>query len=179
LKEIGRIDTLVRELLDYAAPSRSASELLDPLSVLNEARQIVGHQGLLASHSVEASRLPERLPEVRVVRHKLLQVFVNLLLNALDASGKEGQLTFAGGSSGSEVWLSIADQGSGIPGAVLDQIFEPFFSTKPPGKGRGLGLSVCQRVVEEAGGRIEVRSEVGQGSEFTIYLPKAEHLHEA
>lgn len=179
LKEIGRIDTLVRELLDYAAPTRSVAELLDPLSVLNEARQIVGHQGLLADHPVAASRLPARLPEVRVVRHKLLQVFVNLLLNALDASAKDGQLTFVGGSSESEVWLSITDQGSGIPAAVLGQIFEPFFSTKPPGKGRGLGLSVCQRVVEEAGGRIEVRSEVGQGSEFTVYLPKAEYHHEA
>lgn len=172
LKEVGRIDTLVRELLDYAAPSRSAPELLDPLSVLNEARRIVGHQGLLAGHPLETSRLPEALPEVRVVRHKLLQVFINLLLNALDASPRNGPLIFAGGITASEIWLSIADQGSGIPAEVMEHIFEPFFTTKPPGRGRGLGLSVCQRVIEEAGGWIEVRSVVGQGSEFAVYLLK-------
>lgn len=179
LKEVGRIDTLVRELLDYAAPSRSAPELIDPLGVLLEARQIVDHQGLLANHVVEVSRLPERLPAVRVVRHKLLQVFVNLILNALDASDRDGQLSLAAGSAATEVWLSIADQGSGIPPELITQVFEPFFTTKPPGKGRGLGLSVCQRVVEEAGGRFELHSEMGQGSNFTIYLPKAELQHEA
>lgn len=178
LKEVGRIDTLVRELLDYAAPERTAAEVIDPLSVLDEAKQIVEHQGLLANHPLEVGQLPDQLPKVRVVRHKLLQVFVNLLLNALDASERAGRLEFAAGTSESEVWIRVSDQGSGMPVEVLRQIFEPFFTTKPPGKGRGLGLSVCQRVIEESGGRIEVRSVEGQGSEFSVYLPKADH-HEA
>jgi C4-dicarboxylate-specific signal transduction histidine kinase len=128
---------------------------------------------------VKVSRLPDHLPAVRVVRHKLLQVFINLILNALDASAKDGQLTLAAGSTDAETWLSVADQGSGISADLLGRIFEPFFTTKPPGKGRGLGLSVCQRVLEEAGGRLEVHSEVGQGSIFTVYLPTAELQQES
>ena len=70
------------------------------------------------------------------------------------------------------VWLSVRDHGEGIPPDILAHLFDPFFTTKAPGKGCGLGLSVCHRIATDAGGRIEVRSIVGEGSEFILWLKK-------
>lgn len=173
LAETERIDRLVKDLLDYAAPAASEPEMLDPAAVMAEARDILFYQGIFEALRLE-SKLPSVLPSVVVVRHKLLQVFVNLLLNARDASSKGGSIRLLGGEEGQYVWLSVADEGPGMSPEVLTHIFDPFYTTKAPGKGRGLGLSVCHRVVEEAGGKIEVRSAAGQGSVFTIRLKKAE-----
>jgi len=174
LKEVGRIDGLVRELLDYAAPSRGLAERFDPLAVLRQAVTLLEHQGRLAANRVEGAPLPATLPEVQGVKAKLLQVFVNLLLNALDASGAGQPLRLLAGVAGEEVWLAVQDAGEGITPGVLPHIFDPFFTSKAPGRGRGLGLSVCQRVVAEMGGRIEVESAVGKGSSFTVWLHRVE-----
>lgn len=173
LAETGRIDRLVKDLLDYAAPDESAPERLDPAAVLGEAREILAHQGLFEGVRL-ADELPSSLAAVNVVRHKLLQVFVNLLLNARDASPEGGTIRLAAGEIDREVWLSVADEGAGMVPELLAHIFDPFYTTKAPGKGRGLGLSVCHRVVEEAGGKIEVRSSPGEGSVFTVRLRRAE-----
>lgn len=170
LVELDRIDRLVRDLLDYAAPSTDEMERLDPTSVLFEAYSLLSQQGVLDEVRVQ-NRLPSNLPIVTVSRHKLLQVFVNLLLNARDASGKEGLIRLEGGTEGGEVWLSVTDEGCGISEEQQGSIFDPFYTTKEPGKGRGLGLAVCHRIVEEAGGRIEVISRVRLGSSLTVRLP--------
>jgi signal transduction histidine kinase len=112
------------------------------------------------------------LPHVKIVPHRLLQVCVNLLVNARDVSLPGGRIHVAGGVSGHKIWLTIADEGQGIPEQNLPHIFDPFFTTKAPGKGRGLGLAVCHRVVDEAGGTIEVKSEVGKGSTFKVILKR-------
>lgn len=174
LKEVGRIDGLVRELLDYAAPSRGLPERFDPLAVLHEALELLQHQGRLGHHGIDLTALPAELPPVVGYRAKLLQLFVNLLLNALDASVPEQPLQLSAGVEGNEVWITVRDSGQGIAPEALPHIFDPFFTTKAPGRGRGLGLSVCQRVVEEIGGRIEVESTVGQGSRFKVWLPIVE-----
>lgn len=174
LKEIGRIDGLVRELLDYAAPSRGLTERFDPAAVLREAVTLLEHQGRLSAHGVDATLLPATLPAVEGVKAKLLQVFVNLLLNALDASAAQQSLQVSAGVAKAEVWLSVEDAGEGIAPEARAHIFDPFFTSKAPGRGRGLGLAVCQRVVAEMGGRIEVSSEVGQGSRFTVCLRRVE-----
>jgi signal transduction histidine kinase len=170
LAETERIDRLVRDLLDYAAPDAGEAETLDPAAVLAEARNILAHQGAFAGFRL-ADELPPSLPAVTVARHKLLQVFVNLLLNARDASPEGGSIRLSGGEKESEVWLSVADEGAGMDPEVMTHIFDPFYTTKAPGKGRGLGLAVCHRAVEEAGGRIEVISRPGEGSRFTVWLP--------
>lgn len=174
LKEVGRIDGLVRELLDYAAPSRGLPERFDPLAVLQEAVALLRHQGRLGPHEIGLAALPAGLPLVLGYRAKLLQVFVNLLLNALDASVPEQPLQLTAKAGSGEVWLAVRDFGQGITPEARPHIFDPFFTTKAPGRGRGLGLSVCQRVVEEIGGRIEVESTVGEGSCFKVWLPIAE-----
>ncbi len=171
LAEAQRIDSLVRELLDYAAPHKDGSERLDPAAVAREAADLLHHQGNLKGVALEMDLAP--LPLVRISRHRLIQVLVNLLLNARDASAHGGRIRLRGGASGGFVTLSVTDEGTGIDPRSASHIFDPFFTTKPPGKGRGLGLSVCHRIVAESGGRIEVDSEPGRGSTFTVWLPQA------
>lgn len=173
LTETGRIDRLVRDLLDYAAPSPTDTELIDPAVVLREARDILVQQGAFAALSL-TDELPSQLPKTSIAGHKLLQVFVNLLLNARDACGSGGTIGIAGGSEPGWVWLSISDTGAGMSREIASHIFDPFYTTKAPGSGRGLGLSVCHRVVSEAGGVIAVQSEPGRGSSFTVRLKEAE-----
>jgi len=173
LTEVGRIDRLVRELLDYAAPHDGQVQYFDPVGVIGEARDILAHQGLFDGIEFD-DQLPAALPPIRMVRHKLLQVFINLLLNARDALAAGGTIRLSAGAELGMLWLVVADSGTGMDVEVLSHIFEPFYSTKEPGKGRGLGLAVCQRVVDETGGRIEVDSTPGEWSEFRVWLPRAE-----
>jgi two-component system, NtrC family, sensor kinase len=106
-------------------------------------------------------------------RHKLTQVLVNLLLNARDALGENnGSILLRVESQGEHVFLCVNDQGMGISPDDSSHIFDPFFTTKGPGQGRGLGLSVCHRIIDEAGGSIEVESTPGKGSVFRVRLPK-------
>jgi signal transduction histidine kinase len=173
LAEAGRIDRLVRELLDYAAPGGRAPQIFDPVLAIAEARDILLLQGAFDGLVLD-DRLPPSLSATFMVRHQLVQVFINLLLNARDVSAAGGAICLAGGEEEGFVWLSVADAGAGMNPETLAHIFDPFFTTKAPGKGRGLGLAVCQRVVGEAGGRIDVRSAPGAGSEFRVWLKKAE-----
>jgi signal transduction histidine kinase len=172
LLEAGRIDRLVRDLLDYAAPVRTSDEPFDPVEALRDAVALLANQGALEGVGV-IDRTPAGLPPVRMDRGHFLQVCVNLLINARDAMPSGGELALGAALCGSELVLTLADNGAGIPAELLPRIFEPFYTTKDPGKGRGLGLAVCQRLISEAGGRIEVHSAAGDGSTFTIHLPVA------
>lgn len=169
--EAGRIDRLVRELLDFAAPAGGRPEILDPVTVFAEARDLLLHQGVF-EHLRLSDDLPSVLPSVRIDRHRLLQVFINFLLNARDASVPGGEIQLSAGDQDDLVWLSVGDRGEGIPAEILAHLFDPFFTTKAPGKGCGLGLSVCHRIAADAGGWIEIRSIVGEGSEFILWLKK-------
>lgn len=169
--EACRIDRLVRDLLNFAIPVASEPETLDPAGTFAEARDLLLHQGIFELLRLR-DKLPPSLPLVRIDRHQLIQVLVNFLLNARDASAPGGEIHLAGGAQGDSVWLAVRDQGEGIPPEILPHLFDPFFTTKEPGKGCGLGLSVCHRIATDAGGRIEVRSVTGGGSEFILWLKK-------
>ena len=169
--EAARIDRLVRELLDFAAPAGGNTEILDPVMVFAEARDLLLHQGVFEDLRLN-DPLPPVLPSVRMDRHRLIQVLINFLLNARDASVAGGEIHLSAGEQADSVWLSVRDRGEGIPAALLPHLFDPFFTTKAPGKGCGLGLSVCHRIATDAGGRIEVRSVAGEGSEFILWLKK-------
>jgi signal transduction histidine kinase len=172
LQEAGRIDRLVRDLLDYAAPVRATDEPFDPLAAFREAYLLLANQG-----AVEGAELSDGAPPsvglVRMDRSRFLQVCVNLLLNARDAMPGGGKIFLDGLRQGSELLVTITDTGHGIAPELQPRIFEPFFTTKDPGKSRGLGLAVCQRLISEAGGQIEAQSVPGQGSCFTLRLPVA------
>lgn len=171
LAEVARIDRLVKDLLDYAAPAEDEAPTAAPSEVLAEAAALLEHQGALATVRL-VEDFPAALPTVAISRHKLLQVMINLLLNARDASAEGGPIRLGGSDRGREVQLWVADEGDGIGEEALPHIFDPFYTGKPPGKGRGLGLFVCHRIVEEAGGRIEVRSRKGRGTTFAVQLIK-------
>lgn len=170
-KELQRIDQLVRDVLDYAKPVSDQEENLDPVQVARQAIAMLDRQGLFET-VILTDDLPGQLPDVRMVPHRLLQVCVNLLVNARDASPSMAKIKVSGGADDTNVWLAIADEGPGIPETNLRYIFDPFYTTKAPGKGRGLGLSVCHRVVDEVGGAIEVQSKVGTGSVFKVVLKR-------
>ncbi len=173
LVETGRIDRLVRELLDFAAPSPCGGEVFDPVAVAAESLHLLQNQGALEQRTLEW-RLPDALPRVEMVRHRLQQVLVNLLINARDATANGDLICLAAGVDHGTPWLSVRDAGSGMAPEVLAHVFDPFYTTKAPGHGRGLGLAICQRIIEEAGGRIEVSSSPGRGSEFKIWLKPVE-----
>ena len=109
---------------------------------------------------------------------QLVQVFMALLLNAMDAMHGAGtiQIRSADAPSGSEAVVEVTDHGHGIPGPEIAKIFEPFYTTKSPGRGTGLGLSICYGIVAEHGGRIEVDSVVGKGSTFRVIFPTVADL---
>ncbi|HVZ75554.1 MAG TPA: ATP-binding protein [Polyangia bacterium] len=129
------------------------------------------------------------LPRLRIDRHQLEQVLMNLALNARDAMPKGGRLTFETqqvvvngdyrrahpwAKPGRYVLVTVTDTGAGMPADVVERVFEPFFTTKPKGEGTGLGLAVAWGIVQEHGGMLHCYSEVGVGTSFKIYLPEAE-----
>ena len=135
---------------------------------------LLSNQGVFDSRQVENS-LPPNLPPITMVRHRLQQILINLLLNARDATAANGCIRLFGGTEQNRIFLAIADDGCGVSPEILPHLFDPFYTTKAPGKGRGLGLSICQRMMEEAEGEIEVRSLEGEGSEFRLWFKRMEN----
>ncbi|MDD5176669.1 MAG: ATP-binding protein [Sterolibacterium sp.] len=140
------------------------------------------HRGLDSTLNVASNEIKYKaevvkeygdLPEVECLPSEINQVFLNLLVNAAHAiaEGQRGTITLRSGCDDRQVWIEVADTGSGIAPEILKRIFEPFFTTKPIGKGTGLGLSLSHGIVKKHGGRIEVNSEVGQGTTFRVILP--------
>ena len=120
--------------------------------------------------------LDHRLPVVQVDSNVLKQIVINIVMNALQAMESAGGRLLVESKSlnSTEVCIVIADTGPGIAADALARIFEPYFTTKRPGEGTGLGLFVTRTLVENLGGRIEVRSAVGEGTTFSVILPAEE-----
>ena len=117
--------------------------------------------------------LAEPLPPIHGDRNQLQQVLVNLSLNACEAMPGGGTLLVSTAAAGNCIVIKVIDTGSGIRREHVDKIFEPFFTTKPVGKGTGLGLSVSYGIVQQHGGSLEVESQEGKGTTFTVTLPLA------
>jgi two-component system, NtrC family, sensor histidine kinase HydH len=186
VEEVDRLNRVLSNFLAYARPSSGQVQLLDVNEILRRTLQVFETQsGGRVDLTVDTAA---ELPRVKADGERLHQVFLNLLLNAaqamegedkprLDVSTRlrslrvmrEGAVGAAEPSRFVEV--RFADSGPGIPPETLQNIFIPFFTTKA--KGSGLGLALCQRLVRDAGGEIEVRSQVGQGAIFTVVLPAA------
>ncbi len=138
------------------------------------------HAYSLRKNSIAVDFLPEpSLPRVQADPHQLMQVFLNLILNAEQAIREvrdRGTLRIRLGNSGDSVWASFQDDGPGIPADVLGSIFDPFYTTKRPGRGTGLGLSICKAVMKEHNGTIEAANAPGGGAVFTVTLRAAGSL---
>jgi len=172
--QAARAQKIVRNLLDFARESEITTEKLDLGEVLRGATSLAANQ-IRVSGAKIALELAPNLPAIHGDRQSLIQVFVNLLLNALDAVGKGGRVLIAASSEHGpgRVLVSVTDDGPGIPAHILPNIFDPFFTTKPRGKGTGLGLSVSLGIVRQHGGDIRVESKQGSGTTFTVVLPAA------
>jgi signal transduction histidine kinase len=124
--------------------------------------------------SIEILRVFAPAPCVRIDEGELLQVFINLITNALQAMEGHGRLTITIQPESTSVAITVSDTGPGIPAEYVRKIFTPFFTTKPPGTGTGLGLYIVESIVKKAGGTIAVDSEPGKGTTFHVRLPAAE-----
>jgi len=138
------------------------------------------HDGILSTLTLLNNRLLNRitvykefadLPKIRCYPGQLNQVFMHLIQNAADAIEGKGEVSIKTWLTGNFVKFSVRDDGKGIPQNVLSKVFDPFFTTKPVGSGTGLGLTVSHQIIDRHGGKIEVESEVGKGTEFVVTLP--------
>ena len=189
-KDVTRINTIVRELLDFSRPSPSEPAPLDVNVLVTESTSFLARQGLMASVKIE-TQLEKDVGMVWTDADQLKQVLINLMLNACDSMEEGGALTVASRRvsrvterAGSDqhpiefIQISVSDTGKGIAASELNKIFDPFYSTKPPGKGTGLGLAISLRIIETFGGSIQVESTEGRGSTFTVELPLWEPNHD-
>jgi two-component system sensor histidine kinase AtoS len=183
IEEIKRIVSLMKGLLNFARPAQPQFDDTDVNAVLDAVAYLVLQN---PSHTPEASRtiaiekdFDSRLPVITADPMQLKQVFMNLLLNAVDAMRDGGTLVMKTrfDSAAHAVRVEISDTGRGVDAAVMDKIFQPFFTTKP--KGTGLGLAISKRLIEDHGGRISVVQNAGGGVTFKISLPvtQSDRMH--
>jgi len=170
VRETTRVREIVQGLLNFARESPPQKQQLDINEVLDQTMALVGSQKEFHKISVK-EELASNLPYISGDRNQLQQVFLNLSLNACEAMEKGGTLSITTALKDENVVISLRDTGCGIKKEHMERIFDPFFTTKPVGRGTGLGLSVSYGIVEQHGGSIEVDSEEGKGSTFTIILP--------
>jgi len=170
-EEAGRARDIVRDLLHFSRQREFIPQITDLNVVLEQTLSMVRRQGALDAISLREEYAPGLAPvEIDVPRIK--QVFLNLINNAVYVmKDRGGSLTIRSQASGAMVQVEVTDTGTGIAPEHLDRIFEPFFTTKPEVSGTGLGLSVSLGIVQSHGGTIEVKSQLGKGSTFTVKLP--------
>ncbi len=170
VREVDRMNQLIEQLLYFSRPTLEHVTVINVNHVLNNTLILVEMQAK-HSHTVFKVELDPDLPQVQANEEQLEQVFLNLLINAIQAMNNAGRVKIVSWYSEAShtVCISIADSGSGIAPDNLDKLFEPFFTTKATGT--GLGLSVAQHIMEIWGGNITVDSEVGKGSTFTLRFP--------
>ncbi|AHA16683.1 TPA: CBS domain-containing protein [Pseudomonas aeruginosa] len=166
---LGQIGELVSGLKDFARLDRAFSEEVD----LNDC---VRNAVLIARTAIKdkaeiSSQLGE-LPLIACAPSQINQVLLNLLTNAAQAMERFGRILLKSWADERQVFLSVQDNGKGMPAEVLGRIFDPFFTTKPMGQGTGLGLSISYKIIQQHGGTIRVASEPGRGTRFLISLPR-------
>lgn len=185
VNEVNRIEALLRNLLEYARPPKpeffscDIKQLLDA-SIKNAELSLKSptHAKQNGKNIVFTRSLEDSLPMVMADSSKLLQVFLNLLLNAIEASPEGGTITVRASrlELADGVLIVIDDTGRGLGANTLSKIFQPFFTTKP--KGSGLGLAISKRLIEQHQGTIEADSISGQGTTFTITLPLEQNIRQ-
>ena len=172
VQQVDRCKDITHRLLDFARKRK-------PIIQAVEVNKIIEDMALLVEREAKHNKIQiirdyeKNLPLIHSDGPQLRQVVLNLLNNAVQAIDKGGVVTVATRMAAEDtIDLMVSDTGCGIPEEHLEKIFDPFFSTKPEGRGTGLGLSICLGILQRLGGRISVVSTVGQGTTFTINLPR-------
>ena len=173
-REVERCSKIVDGLLDFSRPKGQAKVELSADALVDETLFLLKHHQRFKRMTVDRELEPD-LPRILGNKEQLIQALMALLLNAVDAMEQTGRLTVRAtrGQRGDEVVVEVEDTGIGIPREDQSKIFEPFYTTKQPGRGTGLGLSICYGIVEDHRGRIEVDSLPGRGATFRVHLPVA------
>ncbi len=165
---VGRVRQIVQDLKQFSHVDSQEWQLDDLHKGLDSTLNIVYNE---IKYKANVRKEYGELPPVECLASQLNQVFMNLLVNAAQAIDESGEIVLRTGVSDGHVWVEVEDSGKGISKEHLNRIFDPFFTTKPVGKGTGLGLSLSYGIVKKHRGRIEVRSEIGKGTAFRIWLP--------
>ena len=169
-EQVSRISKIIETLLAFARPRPILKVPVQLNESLEEVLSFLSEE--FRKREVTVERRFEPVAAIRGDGAKLQQLFLNLFLNAVDAMPEGGTLRVSLESRDpDEVEVRVADTGTGIPTEALAKIFEPFFSSKPRGKGSGLGLAVAKGIVSDHDGRIDVASELGKGTEFFVSFP--------
>jgi len=173
-KETERIHRIVRDLLQFARPSGSEppdeKEPGDVELAIHETVTLLKPQKSWSDVSLDLV-LPDALPRVPLNTSEIVQLVLNLLLNAADACGAGGRIVLRASVQRLWVTLTVEDNGPGVPTTIRGQLFEPFVTTKEVGKGTGLGLAVCRGLVESVGGTIALDEDFSKGARFVVELP--------
>lgn len=169
---VDRIDRIVKDVTGFARPSGDRATTVDASALAVKALQIFLLHERSRGITIDAP-LPEAAALVRAVEDQVVQVLLNFLLNAADASDGHGELRITTRRTDREAEISVTDHGTGISEEDQHRLFTAFFTTKDPGKGVGLGLFVSESIARLNGGRIRVESSLGKGSTFTLCLPLA------
>ncbi len=166
-----RIVTIVSGLKQFSHPSHQQRDFAD----LNEAvRVAVELSRNEFKYHVDLQTDLQPIPKIRANSSEITQVLVNLIVNASQAIPDKGRIQISSRLDDEMIELKVSDTGSGIPDAIINKIFNPFYTTKEIGKGTGLGLSISHRIVKEHGGTISVSSNPGEMTEFVMRFPVAE-----
>jgi C4-dicarboxylate-specific signal transduction histidine kinase len=172
----------VRDFARQSEPVRSRVKINDPI---NDVFKVLGHQ--LKVHDVEVELdLDPDIPDILAEHNRLEQVFINLVSNAIDAmdekdkrpddTNKDKRLTIRSFAENDHVSVKVIDTGMGMSKEVKNKIFEPCYTTKKVGRGTGLGVSISYGIIQDYKGSIEIESEVGKGTTFTLKFPQANEV---
>ncbi|OIQ69777.1 sensor protein ZraS [mine drainage metagenome] len=169
MEGLKRVTRIVQDLKNFSHVDESERQLADLEAGLESTLRVVWNE---LKYKADVIKEFAGIAPIECFPFQLNQVFMNLLINAAHAIEKHGTITLRTGESDSEVWVEVQDSGKGIQPEHLGRIFEPFFTTKPVGEGTGLGLSLAYGIVKKHAGRIDVKSQWGQGSVFRVTLPR-------
>jgi two-component system NtrC family sensor kinase len=171
MRETMRCRQIVRDLLDYARLEKPKREYTDLNRIIERAVNIVYKQAEFHDIRFEYD-LDNDLPQALVDPSQIQQAILNLVINAKDAMNKTGAITLSSRSadSGGSAVIEVGDEGGGIPQDKMQEIFEPFYTTKGT-EGNGLGLPVVMSIIEQHGGEVHIDTEVGKGTVFKLTIP--------
>jgi two-component system sensor histidine kinase HydH len=177
---VDRLNRVISKLLAYSKPREPRLNIRSPEEVLDHCFRVVEREAAEAGVNLVHSPLGENMPLVLMDTDQITQIFLNILINAVEATPRGGQVSVRYDVDEGRLHIIIEDTGAGIPKENLDKLFDPFFSTKK--KGTGLGLAIVRSIVEGHGGEIEVESEPEVGTRFTVtfntYQAPAENVSE-
>ncbi len=161
-----RIDRFINNMLDYSRPLSLHKDIWDISNIIEDAVTVVA--GPENNHKIVTKDLPEGLM-VSCDRDHMLTVIENILLNAIQASGKDSEIRLKASASDNSFYVEVTDNGPGIPESIREHIFDPFFTTRRDGT--GLGLAICEKIVHAHGGEIKVESKDGIGTTVRVTIP--------